>query len=692
MRKMTLFPILLGIALTLLVRSPGEVGAQSFTCVATAAVPPVLRAEGLAESVGDLVLDCTGTGTGGNADFTLFVNTSVTSRLLASPTSEALLMINEPPPGSQVLNTNIFQGRSNSGNSILWQNIPVNPPGAGGHLIFRITNVRVNASGVSVPGQIQGLISASGSILIPINNPTQVLAFTQAGGNSFSVTSSRFDQEKAPGVGGNPTGLTLTFREGFPNAFKKKIEGTDQEVPGFIYSTESGFTSSVTGNAGRADTGTRLIARFAGVPAGVTLSVPSEVAGSVPGSTAVLVSVTDLNGIGGSAESPIPPPGIVTLAAGTGAATWEITNASPLGIEEFSIPVTVSYTPNPGAGIPGLGTAIVSTDFAPISTVTTASSTAPLPRFVPPVISRPAFTIFRRALFSDFDGDRKTDIAFYRTSTGVWWVTPSSGAPAYGYGWGGPGFKPVPGDYDGDRKTDIAIYDTTVGAWWIIPSSGTGPQGQAGAYGVGWGGSALKPVLGDYDGDGKTDTAIYDTTGGAWWIIPSSGIPAYGVGWGGSGFKPVPGDYDGDGKTDIAIYDATVGAWWVIPSSGTGPQGQAGAYGVGWGGSAFKPVPGDYDGDGKADIAIYNNTNGGWWIIPSSGTGPQGQVGAYGVGWGGTGFTPVPGDYDGDGKTDVAIYQSGNGGWWIIYSSDGSTHGMGWGGDASDVPLTSNPD
>ncbi len=37
----------------------------------------------------------------------------------------------------------------------------------------------------------------------------------------------------------------------------------------------------------------------------------------------------------------------------------------------------------------------------------------------------------------DFDGDRKTDIAFYRSSTGVWWITPSSGAPAYGYGWGG---------------------------------------------------------------------------------------------------------------------------------------------------------------------------------------------------------------------------------------------------------------
>jgi hypothetical protein len=106
---------------------------------------------------------------------------------------------------------------------------------------------------------------------------------------------------------------------------------------------------------------------------------------------------------------------------------------------------------------------------------------------------------------------------------------------------------------------------------------------------------------------------------------------------------------------------------------------------VGWGGPAFNPVPGDYDGDGKTDIAIYDTSAGAWWIIPSSGPG------AYGVGWGGTAFKPVPGDYDGDRKTDIAIYQSSTGVWWIIRSSDGSTYGVGWGGDPSDIPITPNP-
>jgi methionine-rich copper-binding protein CopC len=290
------------------------------------------------------------------------------------------------------------------------------------------------------------------------------------------------------------------------------------------------------------------------------------------------------------------------------------------------------------------------------------------------------FTTPRRWMI-DFGGDEFTDITIYRSSTGVWWIIPSSGAPAYGVGLGGDvtNDRPVPGDYDGDGKTDTAIYRSNWGAWYIIPSS-TGVM-----YGVGWGGDPNdKPVPGDYDGDGKTDIAIYRSHWGAWYIIPSStGVP-YGVGLGGdvTNDKLVPGDYDGDGKTDIAIYRSHWGAWYIIPSS-TGVM-----YGVGLGGDVTndKPVPGDYDGDGKTDIAIYRSHWGAWYIIPSS-TGVM-----YGVGLGGdvTNDKPVPGDYDGDGKTDIAIYRSNWGAWYILPSLGGDVYGVGWGGDSSDLPVTLN--
>ena len=262
----------------------------------------------------------------------------------------------------------------------------------------------------------------------------------------------------------------------------------------------------------------------------------------------------------------------------------------------------------------------------------------------------------------DFNGDLKADVATYHSSSGIWFVKPSSGAADYYVGYGGTGYVPVPGDFDGDGKTDVAVYHSASGIWFIKPSLG------AADYSVSYGGSGYVPVPGDFDGDGKTDVAIYHQASGLWYIKPSSGAAAYSVAYGGTGYEPVLGDFDGDGKTDVAIYHQASGLWYIKPSSG------AAAYSVTYGGTGYNPVLGDFDGDGKTDIAVYHSASGLWFIKPSSGAAD------YYVGYGGTGYAPVPDDFDGDGKTDVAVYHQASGLWFFKPSSGAAAYSVTYGG------------
>lgn len=260
-----------------------------------------------------------------------------------------------------------------------------------------------------------------------------------------------------------------------------------------------------------------------------------------------------------------------------------------------------------------------------------------------------------------------------------------------------------PLDYDGDGRTDLSVLRfpnvTPPGSapitYWNRLSSG-------GSQVLSFGDANQDfPVPGDYDGDGKDDLALYrnNAVAGAqsvFFILRSSDNTAFAISFGAGGDQAVNRDFDGDGKTDLAVFRRTTAGgqafWWIRQSTtGTDRVVQFGLTGTA-SNNGDTPVPADYDGDGKFDIAVYrfgglspNNT---FIVLRSSNLSVQYQP------WGN--FTTdyiAPGDYDGDGKADFTAVRASNPmAWWILQSSSGTSRVVSWGNGNTDVPTQGDYD
>jgi len=336
----------------------------------------------------------------------------------------------------------------------------------------------------------------------------------------------------------------------------------------------------------------------------------------------------------------------------------------------------------------------------------------------------------------DFNGDGKSDFCFFNPETGDWKVVESSYTGGYAFKTYGNKFKGykgqsqiqffkgnVTGDFNADGKSDIAMYLPQTKEFWVAESTGTNFNFKLYGKFVLTSFDIMKAewFTGDYNGDGLSDILLFSEDTGDWIMMQATGTQQSGsmmfsfnflkIGnqfqylfrndYNGNATYGIPstkdnsplgsdrgkiqffsGDFNGDGRSDIAFYDQRSGKWWAssIDAQITQNIGVTG-YNMSWQVFSVFSTPqqtlfamdrfsGDFNGDGLTDFLILDRANNVFWLGATiDSMNGQPPTITFRI------WSSLPsnvattrwfqGDFNGDGRTDVAFYSATDNNIWV---------------------------
>ena len=373
----------------------GSLSAQSNFCV-TSAVPPIIRAEGLAERIGDILYTCSGIPNKMlTANFTVALNTNISNRIAAGSTLSGIVFTADSGAGPQPV---LAQPLLVSQNTLAFNGVPFgfSPQGTAA---LRIAGIRANASGVPVNSQIIASLAVNAAGLL-LASSQQVVARPQRGLYAGYGSALVCAQNGSPLpavisftslIRANTSLSSIRVTEGFADAFGPR-------------SAEANFN---------ADSGERILVVYSGFPQDARLFVPDAVAGSdavqptaggdfelpasggayapSPNGSLLLARVAGANSTGtGGAPVFLPGPigsGAVafdsvselSIVNGSAYVVYEVVDANPSAVETAQFPTFLGLLPDGNRQAAQTSAAVF---FAPVSTFANASATEPLPRFL----------------------------------------------------------------------------------------------------------------------------------------------------------------------------------------------------------------------------------------------------------------------------------------------------------------------
>jgi secreted PhoX family phosphatase len=224
--------------------------------------------------------------------------------------------------------------------------------------------------------------------------------------------------------------------------------------------------------------------------------------------------------------------------------------------------------------------------------------------------------------------------------------------------------------YNGDGPSVVSgvALSTTTGA---AATAGTHPitasGGTAANYAITFVPGTLT-VLPD-----PTTPGLFSSTGSAFFLEdscrPGAADDTVPYGPPGENWEPIVGDWTGDGVTTLGLYNPATSTFFLKDTNSAGAADLTFTYGpadpgyngttnVGW-----TPIAGDWNGDGTTTVGLYNPATGTFYLKNTNTAGAADETFVYGPG--GPGWTPIAGDWNGDGTTTVGLYNSANGAFYL---------------------------
>ena len=265
----------------------------------------------------------------------------------------------------------------------------------------------------------------------------------------------------------------------------------------------------------------------------------------------------------------------------------------------------------------------------------------------------------------DFNGDALTDLGLHNSDTGTWEVAISDkGSFTAAVDWltnfgTTRDWQPIGGDFNGDAKTDIGIYNSSTGELKIATSTGTGFSSGGTWLSVSFVSSAWQLFTANFNADKYTDIALYNRDAGEVRVAlgTGSGFGSFNT-WlsntSDTGYIAMSGDFNADSLSDLCLFKKTTGEFKVAFSNSKAFVDES-SWISGYA-TDKDPLLSDFNNDGLTDIGYWDKTSYTWDYAISTGTGFKGQ-GTWLSNFGqSSDDSATTGDFDGNGITDAAIF------------------------------------